>query len=73
MSECAENCGSISRCDIFDFMARYVGMTVIHPGGYNATSQLLNALRISKNSHAIDIAAAKEPPRCISLKSTGAK
>ena len=23
MSECAENCGSISRCDIFDFMARY--------------------------------------------------
>ena len=69
MSECAENCGSISRCDIFD----YVGMTVIHPGGYNATSQLLNALRISKNSHAIDIAAAKEPPRCISLKSTGAK
>lgn len=24
---------SIEQCDIFDFMANHVGLTVIHPGG----------------------------------------
>lgn len=59
MAECAGDCGSISKCDIFDFMAKYAGLTVIHPGGYTATNQLLNALNISKDSKVIDIACGK--------------
>ncbi|MBA7532453.1 2-methoxy-6-polyprenyl-1,4-benzoquinol methylase, mitochondrial [subsurface metagenome] len=61
MTECAGDCGSVSKCDIFDFMAKYVGLTVIHPGGYNATNQLLSALRIGKDSNVIDIACGKGP------------
>jgi len=26
---------TIEACDIFDFMANHVGMTVIHPGGFD--------------------------------------
>ena len=33
--ECA-----VEACDIFDFMVRHVGMTVIHPGGLKATRDL---------------------------------
>ena len=30
---------SIEQCDIFDFMAYHVGMTVLHPGGLWATEK----------------------------------
>ncbi|MFH2011230.1 MAG: methyltransferase domain-containing protein [Pseudomonadota bacterium] len=59
MAECVGDCNSISKCDIFDFMARFVGLTIIHPGGYNATKQLLDTLDISKDSKVIDIACGK--------------
>ena len=59
MAKCSEECASVSRCDIFDFMAKYVGMTVVHPGGFNATNELLNRLKINQNSHVIDIACGK--------------
>ena len=59
MAKCSDECASVSRCDIFDFMAKYVGMTVVHPGGFNATNELLNKLKIDQNSHVIDIACGK--------------
>jgi len=31
---------SAEKCDFFDFVARYVGMTIIHPGGLEATRDL---------------------------------
>ena len=31
---CNNQCNSVAKCDIFDFMAKHVGMTVIHPGGF---------------------------------------
>lgn len=31
---------AIEKCDIFDFMAKFVGLTVLHPGGLNATRKL---------------------------------
>ncbi len=40
-------------------MAKYVGMTVIHPGGMKATRQLLDQLQIKKDSKVIDIACGK--------------
>ncbi len=59
MAKCDSDCGSVSKCDIFDFMAKYVGLTVIHPGGYEATDRLLDQLRISRESNVIDIACGK--------------
>jgi ubiquinone/menaquinone biosynthesis C-methylase UbiE len=57
MSTC--NDCSIAKCDIFDFMAKHVGMTVIHPGGMEATRQLLAQLRITQDTKVIDIACGK--------------
>jgi ubiquinone/menaquinone biosynthesis C-methylase UbiE len=50
---------TIQDCDIFDFMARHVGMTVIHPGGLKATHGLAESLNIDKNSRVVDIACGK--------------
>ncbi len=73
MAKCSEECGSVSRCDIFDFMAKYAGMTVIHPGGYKATNELLNELRIDENSHVIDIACGKGTSAVYIAKKYGCK
>lgn len=56
---CDDQCGSVAKCDIFEFMAKHVGMTVIHPGGFKATHRLINALGISPGSKVIDIACGK--------------
>lgn len=58
MGVCNDNC-SVSKCDIFDFMAKHVGLTVIHPGGFKSTNQLLDTLKIDKNKKVIDIACGK--------------
>ena len=49
----------IETCDIFDFMARHVGMTVIHPGGLNATRRLAESCHLSPETRVIDIACGK--------------
>lgn len=59
MSGCEGDCCSVSKCDIFDFMAKHVGLTVIHPGGFNSTRKLLDILDIDKNKKVIDIACGK--------------
>ncbi|MFC2084266.1 methyltransferase domain-containing protein [Bacteroidota bacterium] len=58
-TNCNDNLCSISKCDIFDFMAKYVGLTVIHPGGLNTTQRLLNLLNITENTKVIDIVCGK--------------
>ncbi len=50
---------SIEACDIFDFMARHVGMTVIHPGGFDATCRLAESCRVSPRTRVADIACGK--------------
>jgi ubiquinone/menaquinone biosynthesis C-methylase UbiE len=40
-------------------MAKFVGLTVIHPGGYGATRHLLDQLKITKESSIVDIACGK--------------
>ena len=52
--ECA-----VEACDIFDFMARYVGMTVIHPGGLKATRDLAESCYLGSHTKVIDIACGK--------------
>jgi len=54
-------------------MAKFVGMTVVHPGGYKATSELLNRLQIDQNSHVIDIACGKGTSAIYIAKKYGCK
>jgi len=58
--ECSndEKC-SIEQCDIFDFMANQVGLTVIHPGGLEATHKLLESCHIDKSLKLLDIGCGK--------------
>ena len=73
MATCSDECASVSKCDIFDFMAKYVGMTVVHPGGYDATNELLAKLRIDQNSNVIDIACGKGTSAIYIAKRYGCK
>ena len=73
MEESAVDCESVSKCDIFDFMAKHVGMTVVHPGGFNATNELLKELHIDENSHVIDIACGKGTSAVYTAKKYGCK
>lgn len=50
---------SIERCDIFDFMVNFVGLTVIHPGGFTATHELAESCKIDSNMKVVDIACGK--------------
>jgi ubiquinone/menaquinone biosynthesis C-methylase UbiE len=50
---------SVAQCDIFDFMANHVGLTVIHPGGFEATHRLLRSCHIDKSSRLLDIGCGK--------------
>ena len=56
---CRGSCGTVSKCDIFDFMAKFVGMTVIHPGGFAATRKLIQAMGVGRHSRVVDIACGK--------------
>jgi arsenite methyltransferase len=50
---------SVEKCDIFDFMALHVGLTVIHPGGLKATADLARGLKIGPDSSVLDIGCGK--------------
>ena len=40
MDKMDSNKSSAAECEIFDFMANHLGLTVIHPGGLKATQKL---------------------------------
>ncbi len=50
---------SIAECEIFEFMANHMGLTVIHPGGLKATKKLLNSMEIDSKTKVLDIACGK--------------
>lgn len=56
---CATAQCTVEKCDIFDFMARHVGMTVIHPGGFAATRKLAEACHLNSKTKVVDIACGK--------------
>lgn len=43
-------------CNLFEFMAKDVGIKVLHPGGYESTKELCSNCDIRENSHVLDIA-----------------
>ena len=50
---------TVEGCDIFDFMASHVGLTVIHPGGFDATRELAEACHLDRAARIVDIACGK--------------
>jgi len=50
---------SIEKCDIFDFMAKYVGLSVLHPGGFASTNILLDRFNLDRGKKVLDIACGK--------------
>lgn len=71
-SECLCN-DSIDKCDIFDFMAKYVGLSVLHPGGFDSTKRLLNKCKIDKSKRVLDIACGKGTTSILIAKKYGCK
>jgi cyclopropane fatty-acyl-phospholipid synthase-like methyltransferase len=63
----------IEQCDIFDFMANHVGLTVIHPGGFDATRKLLGSCHIDKSSKILDIGCGKGTTSILLAQEYGCK
>lgn len=55
--DCIED--SIEKCDIFDFMAKHVGLSVLHPGGFESTEKLIGRYKINNDTRVLDIACGK--------------
>jgi SAM-dependent methyltransferase len=49
----------VEECDLFDFMAHHVGMTILHPGGLWATERLAQMCHIGQDTRVLDIACGK--------------
>jgi ubiquinone/menaquinone biosynthesis C-methylase UbiE len=64
---------SIEKCDIFDFMAKYVGMSVLHPGGFVSTNRLLDSYYLDKDKKVLDIACGKGTTSILIAKKFGCK
>jgi ubiquinone/menaquinone biosynthesis C-methylase UbiE len=64
---------AVETCDIFDFMAKHVGLTVLHPGGLVATKLLLGKCGITGNSHVLDIACGKGTTSVLVARKTGCR
>lgn len=71
-SDCLCN-NSIDKCDIFDFMAKYVGLSVLHPGGFVSTKRLLDTCKIDKSKRVLDIACGKGTTSILIAKRFGCK
>lgn len=54
-----KNTDCLESCDMFDFMSKYVGLNVLHPGGLKSTNDLLENLQVDKSSNVLDIACSK--------------
>lgn len=48
-----------NQCNLYDFLSRCVGMTVLHPGGLKATQLLAELCLIKENSKVLDLACGK--------------
>jgi ubiquinone/menaquinone biosynthesis C-methylase UbiE len=59
------------QCDIFEFMAQHVGLTVIHPGGLAATSRLAEACGLREGHRVLDLGCGKGTTAIYSARKYG--
>ena len=71
--DCTCNETSIEKCDIFEFMASYVGLTVLHPGGFESTRKLLHMCLLDSSKKVLDIACGKGTSSILIAKKYGCK
>jgi len=64
MSEKECEC-TIESCDISDFMAIHVGLTVIHSSGFKATRKLVESCHLSEHTRVGDIACGSRKPKSV--------
>jgi ubiquinone/menaquinone biosynthesis C-methylase UbiE len=64
---------TVEKCDIFDFMAKYVGLSVLHPGGFVATGKLIDKCHINARSRVLDIACGKGTSSIMIAKKFGCR
>lgn len=64
---------TVEKCDIFDFMAKYVGLSVLHPGGFIATRKLIDKCHINAGSRVLDIACGKGTSSIMIAKKFGCR
>jgi len=50
---------AVDSCELFDFMANIVGISVLHPGGYEATDKLAGMCAVNSESHVLDLACGR--------------
>jgi ubiquinone/menaquinone biosynthesis C-methylase UbiE len=43
-------------CSVFDFMAKEIGIKVLHPGGYKSTKKICSMCDLNENSYVFDLA-----------------
>jgi arsenite methyltransferase len=55
----SNECCTVDNCDMFDFMSDHVGLKVLHPGGVEATRDLIGFLQPDSNKRVLDIACGK--------------
>lgn len=72
-TECTCTDDSVEKCDIFDFMAKYVGISVLHPGGFASTSRLLQNFNLDKQRKVLDIACGKGTTSVLIAKKYGCR
>jgi ubiquinone/menaquinone biosynthesis C-methylase UbiE len=63
----------IEKCDILEFMANVVGLTVLHPGGFKGTNELADLCKIGKDTQVLDIACGKGTSACYLSKKFGCR
>ena len=49
----------VDSCDMYEFMSHHVGISVLHPGGKKATTQLIELLAIDKGKKVLEIGCGK--------------
>lgn len=49
----------LEECSAVEFMAHFVGLSILHPGGYNTTDELADLCEVDENTKLVDIGCGK--------------
>jgi ubiquinone/menaquinone biosynthesis C-methylase UbiE len=64
---------TVETCDVFDFMAVHLGLSVLHPGGLAATAALAETLNIGPDTSVLDVGCGKGTGAVFLAKKTGCR